>query len=140
MSSRSLPALLLLLVACGGGGMLYSTLTATPSNAPQDAFDCARSQLPKLEYEITSVDIHDRRITAKKNNSSVQRPESKFRGIIDKLEVEVGAGADGNTALTVVGHTFAEYFTVRGSTLTEEKASDDVNRAAQAVIQACGQP
>jgi hypothetical protein len=124
--------------ACGGG-TYFTTLTASPSASPPDALACARARVRDLGYQQTSLDETDLRLTARKIDNSVQRPQPQFRRNVNRLEIEAAAGADGKTALTVVGHTFAEFSTQRGPTEEEEKASADVTQAAQAVIQSCGQ-
>ena len=137
---RSTPMLgTLLLVSACGGGTYFTTLTASPTASPTDAITCARSKLRELKYQQTSFDETDLRLTARKIDNDVHRPEPQFRRNVDRLEVEAAAGADGKTTLTVVGHTFAEYSTQRGPTEVEEKASAEVNKTAQAVVDSCGQ-
>jgi hypothetical protein len=130
----------LLLVGGCGGGTFYTTLTATPSASPSDAIACARSKLRPLGYQQTSFDETGLRLTARKIDNSVQRPEPQFRRNVDRLEIEAAAGADGKTSLTVVGHTFAEFSTQRGPTEEEERASADVKQSSQAILDACGRP
>jgi hypothetical protein len=137
---RSHPILVtLLLVGACGGGTYFTTLTAAPSTSPPDVIACARAKLSKAGYQQTSLDQVDNRLTVRKVDNSVQRPEPQFRRNVNRIEVEAAAGADGKTALTVIGHTFAEYSTQRGPTEVEEKASTDVNQAAQTVVQSCAQ-
>lgn len=138
MTSRPLLSLIVLLGACGG--VQYATLTATPAAATADVSECVRSNLGKLRYSIQSYDATDYRIVARKFNESTHRADPQFRRMIDRLEVDMAPTAAGKTDLKVVAHTLAEYSTQRGPTETEEKASSDVNEAAQAVIQACGTP
>ena len=95
--------------------------------------------MTQLGYKQTSLDQVDNRLTARKIDDSIHRPDPQFRRNVNRIEVEAAAGADGKTALTVVGHTFGEFETQRGPTEVEEKASADVNQAAQAVVQSCGQ-
>ncbi len=136
---RSQPMLGTLLLAGACGGTYFTTLTASPAASPSDAIACVRSKLRELGYQQTSFDESYIRLTARKIDNSVHRPEPQFRRNVNRLEIEAAAGADGKTALTVVGHTFAEYSTQRGPTEVEEKASADVSQAAQAVVQSCGQ-
>jgi hypothetical protein len=129
---------LLLVGACGG--TYFTTLTASPSASPSDAIACARSKLRPLGYQQTSFDETGFRLTARKIDNSVHRPEAQFRRNVNRLEIEAAAGADGKTSLTVVGHTFAEFSTQRGPTEEEERASADVKQSSQAIVDACGQP
>ena len=138
MRSHPMLGTLLLVGACGGG-TYFTTLTAAPSASPSEAIACARSKLRELGYQQTSFDQTDFRLTARKIDNSVQRPLPQFRRNVNRIEIEAAAGADGKTALTVVGHTFAEFSTQRGPTEEEEKASADVSQAAQAIVQSCGQ-
>ena len=138
MRSHPILGTLLLVGACGGG-TYYTTLTAAPSTSPPDVVACARAKLTQLGYQQTSLDQIDNRLTARKIDNSVHSADPQFRRNVNRLEVEAAAGADGKTALTVVGHTFAEYSTQRGPTEVEEKASADVSQAAQTVVQSCGQ-
>ncbi|MGH7497965.1 MAG: hypothetical protein ACREL3_03835 [Gemmatimonadales bacterium] len=138
MRSHPMLGTLLLMGACGGG-TYFTTLTASPAASPSDAIACARSKLREVGYQQTSLDETDFRLTARKIDNTVHRAEPQFRRNVNRLEIEAAAGADGKTALTVVGHTFAEYSTQRGPTEVEEKASADVSQAAHAVVQSCGQ-
>jgi len=139
MRSRPMLGTLLLLGACGGG-TFYTTQSATPAAAPADAIECARAQARKLGYQETSFDQTDFRVTARKVDNSVQRPEPQFRRNVDRLEIEAAPAADGKTSLKVIGHTFAEFSTQRGPTEEEERASADVKSSTQAILDACGRP
>ena len=139
MRSHTMLGTLLLAGACGGG-RFYSTLTASPSAAPADAIACARSKVRSLGYDETSFDQTDNRVTARKVDNSVRRPEPQFRRNVDRLEIQAAPDSSGKTSLTVIGHTFAEYSTHRGPTEEEERASADVKHSSQAIIDACGRP
>ena len=139
MRSRPMLGTLLLLGACGGG-TFYTTQSATPAAAPANAIECARATLRKLGYQETSFDQTDNRVTARKIDDSVQRPDPQFRRNVDRLEIQAVPAADGKTSLTVIAHTFAEFSTQRGPTEQEERASADVKTSAQAVLDACGRP
>jgi len=129
----------LVLLGCGGGhGSLPIALSASPASSPPQAIACARAKVDTLGYGLTSFDETDFRLTARKNDYNAHRADPKFRRNVDRLEVEAAPGADGNTKLTVVGRTYAEYSTERGPTEVEESASTDVRNTAQAVVDACG--
>ncbi|HEY8256590.1 MAG TPA: hypothetical protein VIG08_02950, partial [Gemmatimonadales bacterium] len=104
-----------------------------------DVVSCARGKLKELGYQQASYDEIENRMSARKIDNTVHRPDPQFRRNVNRIEIETAAGADGKTAMKVVGHTFAEYSTQRGPTEVEERASTDVNEASQAVVQACGQ-
>ena len=137
MRSHPMLGTLLLVGACGGG-TYFTTLTASPSSSPPDAIACAKAKLTQAGYQQTSLDQTDYRLTARKIDNTINRPEPQFRRNVNRIEVEAAAGADGKTALTVVGHTFAEYSTQRGPTEVEERASEDVKNTAQVVVTSCG--
>ena len=136
MTSRLLLGAVLL-GACGG--TLYTTQTATPAAAPADAIDCVRSKLREIHYDQVAFDEAQYRVVARRVDYSAHRADIQFRRMIYRLDVDATPSADGKTELKVVGHTLAEYETHRGPTQVEERASADVNQAAQTLIQACGQ-
>ena len=138
MTSRSLLATLLVVGACGGGTQ-YTTLTASPSAGPAAVIDCVRSQFGKLDYQQMAYDVRGHRVVAKKTNATVSRADPQFIRLINQIEAEATTEANG-TGLKVVAHTIGQYSTHRGPTDVEEKASNDVNRDAEAVLQACGKP
>lgn len=136
---RSYPILgTLLLVAACGGRTYPSSLTASPASSPADAIECVRAQFRKLGYQQTAYDENDFRVTARKNDNSVNRADPQFRRNVDRLEVQAAPGADGATSLTVTGRTFAEFETHRGPTEEEQPASADVKKSSQAILDACG--
>jgi hypothetical protein len=93
--------------------------------------------MPKLGYKQSSVDVDARRINGTKIDTKSRRPDVQFRRVLDKLEVEVAPQADGQTGINVQGRTFAEYTTQRGPTEVEEKASAEVQSAAEQLLQRC---
>jgi hypothetical protein len=140
MTSRYLFASMLLLGACGAGSKLFTTVNATPAAGPAEAIACARTKLTQLGYQPVAYDEMGHRYVARKIDDSKSRPDPQFRRMVDRVEVEAAPGAAGKTDLEVLGHTLAEYETHRGPTEVEEKASNDVSGAAQAVATTCGQP
>jgi hypothetical protein len=128
----------LLLVGACGGATYPVTLTASPSTSAADAIDCVRGQFRKLGYQQTAYDEIDFRVTARKNDNSVQRADPQYRRNIDRLEIQAAPTADGKTSLTVTGRTFAELETHRGPTEEEQQASAGVKQSSQAILDACG--
>jgi hypothetical protein len=137
MRSHPILGTLLLLGACGGGSY-PATLTASPATSPTDAIACARTKLNALGYQQTSFDQVELRVTARKIDNKVHRADPQFRRNVDRLEVQATPAAAGNTSLTVTGRTFAELETHRGPTEEEERASAEVKRSTQAIVDACG--
>lgn len=138
MISRLSLAAILLVGACAGGPM-YASLGATPDGAPSAVFDCARAQFKPLGFEQASYDVNDLRLTARRIDSGVTRPDRTFRRQIDRIFIEIHPGADGRTAMKIEAHTFGEYQTIRGPTEIEEPATERVKTAAATIVQNCGQ-
>lgn len=107
------------------------------SASPDETFACVKKQIAALGYKQTSIDTDRRRITASKIDPTAHRADTQFRRLLNTLEVEVAAEADGRTSIKATGHTLAEYTTQRGPTEVEEKASEEVNSAAQQVLERC---
>ena len=125
----------LLLSACAQ--RYGAPVSARTAASPEETFDCARKQLETLGYKRTSYDTDEHRVNGTKVDSKSRRPDTQFRRILNKLEVQVSPEADGRTSLQVVGHTFAEYTTQRGPTEVEETASDQVKTDTQQLLQRC---
>jgi hypothetical protein len=137
MRSHPILGTLFLLGACGGGSF-PTTLTASPATGPADVIACVRPKLNSLGYQQTSFDQAGSRVTARKVDNNAHRADPQYRRNLDRIEVLAAPAADGKTSLTVTGRTFAEFETHRGPTEEEERASADVKRSAQAVVDACG--
>jgi len=125
-------------VLLAGCGKALSTPASTRTSAgPDDTFACVKKQLGELGYRQTSSDMSEHRITATKIDSKSRRPDVQFRRILDKLDVDVSAAADGQTSIDVLPRTFAEYTTQRGPTEEQEKASELVKADAQLLLERC---
>ena len=125
----------LLLYACA---QRYAAPASAPSSlSPEETFSCVRREMPGLGYKQSSVDVDARRINGTKIDNKSRRPDTQFRRILDKLEVEVAPQANGQTGINIQGRTFAEYTTQRGPTEVEEKASDEVQSAAEQLLKRC---
>jgi hypothetical protein len=129
----------LLTAGCGGGQMTSSFTAASPSPTP-DVFQCVRNQLKANRYDQTSIDVNENRLTARKYDETVRRPDVTFRRLVDRLEIDVapGAGGDSVTTLSIKARTFAENATQRGPTETQERTSETARAASQTIIDKCG--
>ena len=136
MCYRVLLASSIALAACGGTS--FSTpVTARTSAGPEETFACVKKQLGELGYKQTSLDVPEYRVTASKIDYETRRPDVQFRRMVEKLDVDVAAEADGNTGIQVLGRTFAELTTQRGPTEVQEKASDRVKADTQTLLDRC---
>jgi hypothetical protein len=136
-SSRPLMALALM-AGCTGASMTTSLSGTSPVPTP-DAFTCVREQLKALDYTQTSIDLKDYRVTAKKFDENVRRPDTQFRRMVDRLEARVGPGSGNEiTALQVDAMTFAELTTQRGPTEIQERTSEAARTAAETIVKRCG--
>jgi hypothetical protein len=129
---------LVLLASCGGNAPLATTLSGpSPLPAP-DVFNCLRNQLKITGFSQTSYDPNDMRLTARKIDEDARRPDTQFRRMIDKIELEVGPGSGGQvTEITGEASTFAEYSTQRGPTEEQQKTSETARNAVQTLIDKC---
>jgi hypothetical protein len=125
----------LLLSACGQ--RLAAPAKGSTSASPDETFVCVKNQMAALGFKQSSVDADERRVSATKIDMKTRRSDTQFRRLLDRLEVEVAAAADGQTSIDVRGHTFAEYTTQRGPTEVEEKPSATVNAASQELLSRC---
>ena len=132
------PMLGTLVLLCACGGRYPVSLTASPASSPAEALECARAKLRSLGYRQTSYDESTLRITAQKVDDKTTRADPQFWRNLNRLEVQTAAEANGQSSLTIVGHTFAEFQTHRGPTQEEEPASTEVRESAQAILGACG--
>ena len=137
------PACLVALVAllgCGNAPYATTLTAASPAPAP-DVFQCARNQLKTIRFDQSSIDVEDRRVTARKYDETARRADVQFRRMIDRLEIEAAPGTGGAmTMLRVTPRTFAEYTTQRGPTEVQEKTSETAQAAAQTLLKNCTQP
>jgi hypothetical protein len=126
------------LVALAGCAHPFATPTEVRTSvAPETVFTCVKQRLDTLGYKRSSIDTDELRVNATKIDLKSRRSDTQFRRILNKLQVDVDPGADGQTSLTVVPRTFAEYTTQRGPTEVEEKPSEAVKSDAQRLVEAC---
>ena len=125
-------------VALAGCAHAYTSPTMVKTTtAPGVVFDCVKQQIGVLGYKQSSIDTDALRVNASKIDLKTRRSDTQFRRILQKLEVEVAPGADGQTSLEVVPHTFGEYTTQRGPTEVEEKPMEAVTNDARTLLEAC---
>ena len=136
MRYRVLVAGILALAGCGQKTYSSSVSTRTAA-APDETFACVKKQLGELGYKQTSLDAAENRITSVKVDYKTRRPDTQFRRMLNKLDVEVAAEADGQTGIKALGRTFAEYTTQRGPTEEEEKPSEQVKSDAATLLERC---
>lgn len=128
-----------------GGTLLLSACAqrySAPANiqtsaAPEEVFACIRRQMPTLGYKQTSIDVDERRVSGTKLDLESRRPDTQFRRMLNRLEVEVALEANGQTSIAVEARTFAEYTTQRGPTEVEEKPSEEVKNASRQLLERC---
>lgn len=139
--SRLLPSAIAIgLAACVGGSLATRLTDTSPAPAP-DVFECARGQLKAAGFAQSSYDAEMRRVTGRKYDETQRRPDTQFRRMVDRLEVQVDpAASSGLSAIEVEATTFAEMTTQRGPTEVQEKASTTARSAAQSIIEKCRQP
>jgi hypothetical protein len=122
----------------GCGQKTFSTpISARTSAGPDDTFACVKKQLGELGYKQTSIDATEHRITSTKIDYKTRRADTRFRRMLEKLDVEVAAEADGQTSMKALGRTFAEYTTNRGPTEEQDKPSEQVQADAQTLLERC---
>jgi hypothetical protein len=141
MRSRFVLLTTFFLASCGVGGPLTTHLSGTSPVPAPDAFTCARQQLKTIGFSQTSYDTDELRLTARKNDETVHRPDVNFRRLVDRLEIQVSPGSDGAmTNISVDAKTFAELTTHRGPTEEQEKTSETARAAGQTLLQKCSAP
>ncbi len=135
MLYRGFLAAAVLLAGCGRA--LSTPTNARTSASPEDAFACVRKQLGELGYKSTSFDVSEHRVNATRIDSKSRRADTQFRRMLEKLDVDVSAEADGQTSIMVLPRTFAEYTTQRGPTEEQESASKAVQADAEQLLERC---
>jgi hypothetical protein len=122
----------------GCGQKTFSTPVSGRSSAgPEETYTCVKKQLGELGYKQTSNDASEFRVTGNKFDYETRRADVQFRRMVNKLDVDVAAEADGQTGINVEARTFAEYATHRGPTEEQEKPSSQVSEDAAQLIERC---
>ena len=138
---RCTPAALLLagLTGCVGGTLATTATQPSPAATP-DAFRCVREQLTAVDFTQPAYDADRLWLTARRFDESQRRPDTQFRRMVDRLEIEVAPGTgEALSTITAKASTFAELTTQRGPTEVEEKASATAIAAAQTILRNCSQ-
>jgi hypothetical protein len=129
-----------LLGGCANAPLGMTLTAASPSPAP-DVFQCARAQLKTIQFDQSSLDLNEQRVTARRYDLTARRPDVQFRRLVERLEIQAVPGTgDTVTTLKVTARTFAEYTTQRGPTEEQERTSETARGAAQTILQKCVQP
>lgn len=126
---------LALLAACGGFKSTWPTVAATSPQTVSVAVGCMADQAKQLGYDVRVVD-HKRGVEATRNDTSDTRFVNEFR----RFDV-ISATAKpdkGGSKIEVQAGTRSHYQTRRGTTPTDEPASDAAKKDAQSIITSCG--
>jgi hypothetical protein len=131
---RSLP--LLLGLAAGCAGTLYSHYAGPTSSSADEAYACVQAQLKTLGYSRKQYDESKRWFVAQK---ITKEPSSSglYRQTIEVLDTRVVATDQGAATLDITARTYDQYATARGEDQQERKASDRVQIDARTLGQAC---
>jgi hypothetical protein len=124
-----------LLAACGGFKSDWPTVTGASPQTVSVTVGCIAEQAKSLGYDVRVVD-HKRGVEATRNDTSDVRFVNEFR----RFDV-ISATAKpdkGNTHIEVRAGTRSHYQTRRGTTPTDEPASDAAKRDARTIVTACG--
>ncbi|HMA04050.1 MAG: hypothetical protein ACM34L_04200 [Gemmatimonas sp.] len=124
-----------ILAACGGFKSDWPTVTGVSPQTVSVSVNCMAEQAKSLGYDVRVVD-HKRGVEATRNDTSDVRFVNEFR----RFDV-ISATAKpdkGSTRIDVRAGTRSHYQTRRGTTPTDEPASDAAKKDAQAIVTACG--
>lgn len=124
-----------LLAACGGFKSDWPTVTGASPQTVSVTVNCIAEQAKSLGYDVRVVD-HKRGVEATRNDTSDVRFVNEFRRF-DVISATTKA-EKGNTRMDVRAGTRSHYQTRRGTTPTDEPASDAAKRDAQTIVTACG--
>lgn len=126
---------LVLVTACGGFKSTWPSVSATSPQTVSVAVGCMADQAKQLGYDVRVVD-HKRGLEATRNDTSETRYVNEFR----RFDV-ISATAKpdkGGTKIEVQAGTRSHYETRRGTTPTDEPASDAAKKDAQSIVSSCG--
>jgi hypothetical protein len=124
-----------LIAACGGFKSTWPTVTGVSDQTVAVAVNCMAEQAKTLGYDVRVVD-HKKGIEATRNDTSDVRYVNEFRRF-DVLSA-TAKGEKGSTHIEVQAGTRSHYQTRRGTTPTDEPATDAAKKDAQTIVTACG--
>ena len=126
---------LAVLAACGGFKSDWPTVTGVSPQTVSVSVNCMAEQAKSLGYDVRVVD-HKRGVEATRNDTSDVRFVNEFRRF-DVISATAKSDK-GSTRIDVRAGTRSHYQTRRGTTPTDEPASDAAKKDAQAIVTACG--
>jgi hypothetical protein len=136
--NRGLPFILSAVLGACAGRPLATFGSATSVAPAPDVYSCIRKQIKEVGFSQESYDESELRVTGRKYNEQVRRPDVQFRRLIDRVTFDIDpAGGDSVTAVTAQASTFAELTTHRGPTEQQERASETAKDAARAILGRC---
>jgi hypothetical protein len=135
MHYRLMAGAMLVLGACAKP--YAAPASVSTAAGPDESFACIKKELAAMGYKQSSVDVDEHRVNASKIDLESRRPDTQFRRMVDKLEVDISPEANGQTGINVKARTFAEYTTQRGPTEVEEKPSAAVQESTKQLLERC---
>jgi hypothetical protein len=124
-----------LVAACGGFKSTWPSVSATSPQTVSVAVGCMAEQAKALGYDVRVVD-HKRGMEGTRNDTSDTRFVNEFRRF-DVISA-TAAPDKGGSKIEVRAGTRSQYQTRRGTTPTDEPASDAAKKDAQAIASSCG--
>jgi hypothetical protein len=124
-----------LLSACGGFKSTWPSVTGVSPQTAAVSVNCMAEQAKALGYDVRVVD-HKRGMEATRNDTSDVRFVNEFR----RFDVLSGTAKPekGSTKIEVTAGTRSHYQTRRGTTPTDEPATEAAKKDAQTIVTACG--
>jgi len=126
---------IVLLAACGGFKSTWPSITGVSDQTVAVTVNCMAEKAKTLGYDVRVVD-HKRGVEATRNDTSDTRFVDEFRRF-DVISATTKA-EKGSTKIEVRAGTRSHYQTRRGTTPTDEPASDASKKDAQTIVTACG--
>lgn len=126
---------IVLLAACGGFKSTWPSVTGISDQTVAVTVNCMAEQAKTLGYDVRVVD-HKRGVEATRNDTSDTRYVNEFRRF-DVISATTKA-EKGSTKIEVRAGTESHYQTRRGTTPTDEPASEGAKKDAQTIVTACG--
>jgi hypothetical protein len=130
-----MPAGIALLAACGGFKSTWPSVTGVSPQTVAVSVNCMAEQAKALGYDVRVVD-HKRGVEATRNDTSDVRFVNEFRRF-DVLSA-TAKPEKSSTKIEVTAGTRSHYQTRRGTTPTDEPATDAAKKDAQTLVTACG--